>query len=126
MDTPNSASDKSYNMRRLDDGIVEVIVRKVLSIAEVESLFDELRPLYASSRGPDGIVRVLVLMKAIQSPTVALRVRSNALALARPGDRRAYVVATFLSKLQMTRLGGDDSHAVFADQAAAEIWLRAR
>ncbi len=105
------------------DGIIAISIRKVWTLADVDAFFPVLEPIHQTARRRYGRVRILVHVEEVQSPLVALHVRKHAVAIRQPGDRRAFVVATFLSKLQIRRLGNSESVGIFTDEAAARQWL---
>ena len=119
---PSSSTDRSDVDLRAD-GILQITIRGVWNAAEVDAFFATLRPFYADARRRFRIARTLVLVEAVQSPAVAMQVRTQALAIKQPGDRRAFVVATFLSKIQIRRLATTDEFGLFTSRDAAEAWL---
>ncbi|MFX8047632.1 hypothetical protein ABTK64_20165, partial [Acinetobacter baumannii] len=68
-------------------------------------------------------VRHLVVVETVQSPAVALHVRERTLAHKRAGDRNAFVIATQLAKLQITRLATNNGFGLFTDRVSARQWL---
>ncbi len=116
-------STTRYDCDLRASGVVEIVIRHVWTAAEVQAFFALLAPLYDEARRLHGSARILTIVEAVQSPGVAMHVRSQALALSRPGDKRAFVVATFLSKLQIRRLSVTDAFGLFTDRTTAERWL---
>jgi len=119
----NSAGTGRYEADLRPDGLLAIIIRGVWSGEDVDDFFAALAPLYAEARRRHGRTLTLIVVEAVQSPAIAMRVRDHALALRRDGDRRAFVVATFLSKLQVKRLRTSEAFGLFTDRAAAEAWL---
>ncbi len=117
-------SSEGYSATLRSDGVLAVTIRGVWAADAVDMFFDAFAPLYAEARRRHGAVHTLTIVERVQSPAVALRVRDRSLLLKQPGDRRAFVVATFLSKLQIKRLGTNDAFGLFTDQASAEAWLK--
>lgn len=112
-----------HAMLLTDDGILYIRIMNVWSIAEVDRFFEALAPIHAQARRQHGRVCTLVEVGAVQSPTVAIHVRKHALAIKRPGDRTAMLVATILSKLQIKRLATNEGFGLFTDRATARTWL---
>lgn len=121
--TSAAGATAGYDADLSPPGILRMTIRGVWSTAEVDLFFAALRPLYAEARRRNGKVLSLTIVEAVQSPAIALHVRMHALALKRPGDRRAFVVGTFLSRLQIKRLATTEQFGLFTDRAAAESWL---
>lgn len=119
---PSSSTDRC-DVGLRTDGILQITIRGVWTAAEVDTFFTTLRPLYAEARRRFKTARTLVLVEAVQSPAVAMHVRTQALAIKQPGDRRAFVVATFLSKIQIRRLATTEEFGLFTSSDAAEAWL---
>ena len=112
-----------YTATLRPDGVLDVTIRTLWTVAQVDAFFVALSPVHAAARRRHGIVRVLVNVVTLQSPMVAMRVREHTLAIKAPSDRNAFVVATMLSKLQIRRLASISGFGVFTDRDAAECWL---
>ena len=106
------------------EGILHIRIDGVWTRAEVDAFFAALVPYHATARTAHGRVLALVTIASIQSPLVALHVRDHALAIKRPGDRTAMVVATPLSKLQIKRIASTEGFGLFTEPEAALAWLR--
>lgn len=117
--------DGRYALALDPDGILRIGIAGVWDKAQVDAFFVALAPLHGRARVLRGRACALVEVGAVQSPLVALHVRAKALAIKRPGDRTAMVIATVLSKLQITRLATSEGFGLFTDPAAALAWLRA-
>ncbi|HET9509840.1 MAG TPA: hypothetical protein VFO80_01710 [Sphingomonas sp.] len=120
-----SAGDGNFTAAVADDGIFEIVIRGFWTEAQVDRFFVAILPLHHDCRLRFQRVRSLIRVEAVQSPAVALHVRDRAMALKQPGDRNAFVIASFLSKLQITRLASRDDFGLFTDAAVARDWLLA-
>ena len=105
------------------DGVLDIAIRGMWSTHQVDRFFTAILPLYHRSRAAHGRVRALIRVETVQAPGVALHVRDRALAMKMRGDRNAVVVASFLSKLQITRLASTENFGLFTDPAVARDWL---
>lgn len=112
-----------HTMRLADDGVLDINIHGVWTIEQTDRFFGELAPIHAAARARHGRVLALIVVGTVQAPLVALHVRNRAVAIKRPGDRNAVVVATFLSKLQITRVANGEDFGVFTDLATAREWL---
>ncbi|MES2339033.1 MAG: hypothetical protein V4537_13130 [Pseudomonadota bacterium] len=120
-----AAGDGDFTAALTTDGVLDIAIRGVWTVQQVDRFFSAIMPLYHQSRAQFGTVRALILVQTVQSPTVALHVRDRTLALKMVGDRNAVVVASFLSKLQITRLATTENFGVFTDAGIAREWLLA-
>lgn len=121
--TNAAGAHAGYDAELTPRDILDLTIRGVWTKDEVDRFFAALTPLYREARRRSGTTRTLVIVETVQSPAIALHVSSHALALKQPGDRRAFVVASFLSKLQIRRLATTDAFGLFTDRSAAERWL---
>lgn len=119
------AGDGDFTAALAADGVFDITIRGLWSIHQVDRFFTAILPLHHLSRAQYRRVRALIRVETVQSPAVALYVRDRTLALKQAGDRNAVVVASFLSKLQITRLASSDNFALFTDAATARAWLLA-
>ncbi len=108
-----------------EDGILEIVIRGFWKEAQVDRFFVAILPLYQDCRLRFQCVRALIGVEVVQSPAVALHVRDRAMDLKQPGDRIAFVIASFLAKLQIKRLASRDDFGLFTDAAVARDWLLA-
>lgn len=118
-----AAGDGDYTATLADDGVLDIAIRGHWTTTQVDRFFAAILPVYHRSRARFGRVRALIRVENVQSPGVALHVRDRALAVKVPGDRNAVVVASFLSKLQITRLASRDDFGLFTDETVARSWL---
>lgn len=118
-----AAGDGDFTATVADDGVFEVVIRGFWNVDQVDRFFVAILPLHHICRARFSHVRALIRVEAVQSPSVALHVRDRAMALKSPGDRNAFVIASFLSKLQITRLASRDDFGLFTDAAVARAWL---
>lgn len=120
-----SAGDGDFSAALADDGVFDIIIRGFWTTEQVDRFFVAILPLHNEARARYANVRALIRVEMVQSPSVALHVRDGATALKQPGDRNAFVIASFLSKLQITRLASRDDFGLFTDVDAARAWLLA-
>jgi len=99
------------------------VIRGLWTPGQVDRFFDATEQLRLSARAEHGRVLSLVIVQTVQPPAVALHVRNRTVTIKQPGDRNAFVVASFLSKLQIGRLASSDSSGLFSDPLAARRWL---
>jgi len=123
-DTHASPSPAPYTVSVTDDGILSLRIDGVLDAADVEGFFAALTPVHARIRRTTGTVRALLETTRVQSPVIAMQIRSRTMALADPADRVGIVFATILAKFQIQRLIGGEMFAIFTDRNAALAWLR--
>ncbi|KQN26295.1 hypothetical protein ASE86_09185 [Sphingomonas sp. Leaf33] len=119
-----AAGDGDFTAAIADDGVFEIVIRGFWTIDQVDRFYVAILPLHHICRARFSRVRALIRVEMVQSPSVALHVRDRAMALKRPGDRNAFVIASFLSKLQITRLASRDDFGLFTDAVVARDWLR--
>lgn len=118
-----SAGDGDFTAALADDGVFDIVIRGFWTTDQVDRFFLAILPLYHASRARFSQVRALIRVEMLQSPSVALHVRDRALALKQPTDRNAFVIASFLSKFQITRLASREDFGLFTDETAAREWL---
>ena len=114
-----------YAITLEQSGILYFHIRKVLSAQDADDFYAELAPTHEMARRRYGRVLTLARVSVVQSPIVALRVRSLTLAIKQPGDRHALLIGTMLAKLQMGRLGTHSTFQVFGNEDQAREWLLA-
>ncbi|MFD1788719.1 hypothetical protein ACFSC3_14210 [Sphingomonas floccifaciens] len=120
-----SAGDGDFTAVLADDGVFDITIRGFWTTEQVDRFFVAILPMHHDCRERFRRVCAQIRIESVQSPSVALHVRDRALALKRPGDRNAFVFASFLSKLQITRLASNDDFGLFTDEATARAWLLA-
>lgn len=120
-----AGGDGDFGATLSADGVLHITIRGLWKTPQVDRFFAAIMPLYHASRARFGSVRALIEVETVQSPLVALHVRERTLAVKQAGDRNAIVVASFLSKLQITRLASTENFGVFTDAAVAREWLLA-
>jgi len=118
-----ASGDGDFSAALADDGVFEITIRGFWTIDQVDRFFVAILPLHHQARARFGRVRSLIRVETVQSPAVALHVRDRAAALKQPADRNGFVIASFLSKLQITRLASRDGFGLFTDVDAARTWL---
>lgn len=116
-------ADGDFDAALADDGVLDIVIRGFWTLPQVDRFFARLMPLYHAARARRGRVLALIRVETVQSPAVAMHVRDCAVALKLEGDRNAVVVASFLSKLQITRLATTENFGLFTDPATARAWL---
>lgn len=119
------AGDGNFDAAIGPDGIIGVTIRDVWTNAQVDRFFDATDPLRRAVRAAHDRVLQLVVVETVQPPAVALHVRNCTVAVKLPGDRNAFVVASQLSKLQITRLATTRNFGLFTDRLVARQWLLA-
>ncbi len=118
-----TAGGSGYTARLRPDGILDLTIRGVWTVSDVDAFFAELAPLHDAARRRHGSVRMLIVVEAVQPLAVAMRVRHHAIVIKQVGDRRAFIWLTALAKLQINRLRTSETIGVFTDRGAAEGWL---
>ncbi len=120
-----SAGDGDFTAALADDGVFDITIRGFWTTDQVDRFFVAILPLYNESRARFSQVRALIRVESVQSPSVGMHVRDRTMALKQPGDRNAFVIASFLSKLQITRLASREDFGLFTDASVARDWLLA-
>ena len=120
-----AAGDGDFDAALADDGVFDITIRGFWTTDQVDRFFVAILPTYHEARARFRHVRALIRVESVQSPAVALHVRERTLAVKMAGDRNAIVIASFLSKLQITRLASTENFGVFTDDAVARAWLLA-
>ncbi|MGX9079629.1 hypothetical protein ACWTQY_27565, partial [Klebsiella pneumoniae] len=99
-----NAGDGNFDAALGPDGIIGVTIRGLWTNQQVDRFFTATEPLRKAARASGNRALQLVMVETVQPPAVALHVRNCTVAVKLPGDRNAFVVASQLSKLQITRL----------------------
>ena len=111
-----------------DIGVVYIVGRGFWTDEMVDDHFRQLRRIAATARRSVGDVRVLVDLRgaAVQSPSVAARIKQETRQVWTDRDRIAVVLQSALAKLQIDRVVDNGNHASFVAIEDARAWLGLR